>query len=80
MNTNNNYRQLGYAIAIQALRDYFNAPTKKRQIILRELKSTWMDFITNGLSVILAEKLEKNPKEVYRNFKKIEEEEEELIC
>lgn len=70
MNTTENYRQLGFKVALRAGIDYFQtASKKKRAEILRDLRSSWMDFITNGLSVALAEKLETSPTTVEKGLK-----------
>ena len=63
---NGNIKDLTSAITLQAVRDYFSkgATPKKRRKILRELRSTWMDFITDGMSVIVAEQLELHPDEI----------------
>lgn len=69
MNTTENYRQLGFAVALQAAKDFFKTGSKKKRMgILEDLKSSWMDFITDGLSVKLAEKIETNPTEVEKNL------------
>lgn len=64
--TDVNTREITCAITMQAVRDYFatNATPKKRDTILKELRSEWMDFITDGTSTIVAEQLEKHPKEI----------------
>ena len=73
----NNYRQLGAAITYQAIRDFITANHnhKKQATIIKHLKSPWMDFISDGLSTILAEKLERNPKEICDRVKKFDREE-----
>lgn len=53
-------RNLACAITMQAVRDYFSMP-KKQKSILADLRSEWMDFITNGMSVVVAEQLELQP-------------------
>ena len=70
-----NVRNLACAITMQAVKDYFESGVtpKKKQTILRELRAPWMDFITKGLSVVVAEQLEKHPKEIKARIKKIEE-------
>lgn len=75
MDTINNYQELGYSIAIQAAKDYLhsNSPNEKRRII-KDLKSEWMKFITNDISVLLAEKLKSVPDEVRINFARMGEE------
>lgn len=61
-----NITDLVSAITLQAVRDYFEADItpEKRDTILKELRSTWMDTITNGNSVIVAEQLELHPEEI----------------
>ena len=75
MDTIKNYQQLGYAVALQALRDYFNSTPVGKNVIIKQLKSPWMNFITNNLAWRLAEELVKNPAEVKRRFKKAIKEE-----
>ena len=64
--TDTQARELACAITMQAVRDYFavNATEKKRKEILKDLRSKWMDFITDGLSITVANQLEKNPEEI----------------
>ena len=70
INANENYKQLGYAVAVQAITDFFNETPVGKSIILKQLKSKWMNYLTNDLAWRLAEELEKNPKEVKRRFRK----------
>jgi hypothetical protein len=65
-------RNLACAIIMQAVKDYFdaNGKPKKQKIILKELRSKWMDFITNGTSVIVAEQLELHPEEIRERLQK----------
>lgn len=65
-------RELACAITMQAVRDYFapNATEKKRKEILKDLRSKWMDFITNGLSITVASQLEKNPDEIRERLRR----------
>ena len=69
-----NYRHLAIAMVRQAMKDYFAGGKARKQAILKELRSDWDDFLTDGLSVMVAEQLEKNPKEIKQRFKKAEEE------
>jgi hypothetical protein len=68
-------RELACAITMQAVRDYFakGATAKKKRLILHELRSKWMEAITDGLSITVAEQLEKNPKEIRARIRKEEE-------
>lgn len=59
-----NIRQLACAILMQAVRDYFRSSTEKKAIILADLRSSYMDTITNGLSIVVAEQLELHPDEI----------------
>lgn len=78
---NDAYKQLGYAVAIQALKDFFYTTEENKKVIIKDLKSKWMDWLTGGLSVQLAEKLETEPKEVKKRFKKaLAKEEENESC
>jgi hypothetical protein len=70
MNTIKNYKQLGCAVVLQALKDFFDGTDKQKKAIIKQLKSEWMNFISDNLAWRLAEELEKNPKEVKRRFKK----------
>lgn len=58
------HKQLAAAITLQAVKDYVNGRPKKQQQILSDLKSKYMDFITNGFSLIVAEQLERHPNEI----------------
>ena len=71
--TNTQVRNLACAITMQAVRDYFNdgVTAARQQAILKELRSTYMQFITDGTSVTIAEQLEKNPKEIAERLKYI---------
>ena len=72
-----NYRQLGASITYQAIRDYIAAEhePKKQTVIIKQLRSPWMDLISNGLAPILADKLETNPKEICDRVKRYDREE-----
>jgi hypothetical protein len=66
-------RSLVCAITMQAVKDYFRATADERQNILRELRSEWMDYITDGMSVNIANELEKHPKEIRARLRKFKE-------
>lgn len=57
-------RNLASAVLLQAAKDYCNGTEKEREIILRELRSIWMRYLTDGTSVVVAEQLEKNWKAI----------------
>lgn len=69
------YQQLGYRVVWQACKDYFRSSKAKKQQILKELKSSWMDWWTNGLSVKVAEKLQTNAEEIRSRIFNMQEEE-----
>ena len=80
--TDKNIHDLACAIVLQAVRDYFTKDKykskdktektfpKKQKRILKDLRSEYMNFITDGLSVVVAEKLESNPKEIRARLRK----------
>lgn len=69
--TNAQARNLACAITMQAVRDYFREGTTdaRKQAILKELRSNYMQLITGGTSIVVAEQLEKNPKEIAERLK-----------
>jgi hypothetical protein len=67
-----NYKELGCAVAIQAMKDYFVSSAAKQRAIIKDLKSPWMELITGGASVCLAEKLKSNPKEIEKRCNEYE--------
>ena len=61
----NNYKQLGYAIVLQAAKDYLSTRDQStKNKILRELRNNYMILISGGVSPILADKLQSEPKQV----------------
>jgi hypothetical protein len=71
-------RQIAAKVMLQAVKDYFNSAYAKRQIILKDLRGTWMMTLTNGTSANVAEQLEKNPKEIWERFRRHSKKEELL--
>lgn len=60
-----NYQQLGYAITLQAAKDYLSTRSQStKNEILRYLRSERATLISSGLSPLLAEKLENEPEQV----------------
>ena len=59
-------KNIACAITMQAVKDYFatGVTEKKKQTILIELRSEWMKFIHDGMSLIVAEQLELHPEEI----------------
>ena len=64
-------RNLACAIVMQAVKDYISGTPKKQAEILKDLRSTWMDFITEGTSVLVAEQLELHPQEIAERMCKL---------
>lgn len=74
MNTNYNYRELGCGIAHQAAKDYFEPGTTKamKKKILKDLRSDHLVQLSDGISLVVAEQLEKHPKEIAERLKREE--------
>lgn len=68
-----NIRNLACAITMQAIRDYFANPKNQGQI-LKDLRSPWMDMLTDGLSVMTADQLERNPDAIRARIHKMPKE------
>ena len=66
---------LGCAATNQAIKDFFatSKETRKKEI-LKDLRRPLMVALSNGMSVIAAEKLETEPEAVQERFKKYEKE------
>ena len=62
-------RSLASAITLQAVRDYFAKP-HEQDTILRDLRSSYMDMLTNGQSIVVAEQLVKNPAKIKARLRK----------
>jgi hypothetical protein len=70
-----NYRELGFAVAKRAVKDYFKVNPAKQKVILKELRSDWMMLLTDGASESFAEQLVLHPKEIKERLGKYDEEE-----
>ena len=57
-------RDLANATLLRAAMDYVKSSSAMRRAIIKDLKSDWMDFFTDGMSIVLAEKLKKDPEEI----------------
>lgn len=69
--TEQNIRDLACAVVLQAVKDYFKTTSpQKKKVILKDLRSSWMDSFTNGTSVHVAEQIEKHPKEIAERLKR----------
>lgn len=76
MNTTYNYRNLGCAIVLQAAKDFCDPVTNTamRRKILKDLRSGHLIMLSDGISLSVADELEKNPKEIAIRLKKYKEE------
>ena len=74
--TTYNYRNLGCAIVLQAAKDYCDLATTAamKRKILKDLRSGHLCMLSDGTSLVVAEQLEKNPKEIAIRLKKYKEE------
>ena len=63
-------RQLAAAVMLQAVKDYFQSSTGKKRVILKDLRSAWMRFFTDGTSVNIAEELEKHPEAIRERLRR----------
>lgn len=70
-------RQLAAAVELQAVKDYFNKKStpEKRRVILKDLRSCWIQELTNGNSLVIAERLEFHSDEIKARILKTHEEE-----
>lgn len=71
-------RNLAAAVMLQAVKDYFRGTEKRQVKIIKDLRSRWMREFSNGVSVIVAERLLKNPKEIKARMFAYESEDDEL--
>lgn len=86
-----NLRNLACAIILQAAKDYFTKEEylteektetmfiRKRKAILKDLRSSYMDTLSNGTSIIVAEQLELHPEEIAARLRQHYEMEENSI-
>ena len=75
--TSTQINELAAAVLIQAIRDfavvYRSGHKAEQNHIIKDLKSTWMDWFTNGKSLLLAEGLEKNPEAIISRTPQLED-------
>lgn len=57
-------RNLAAAITLQAVKDFVSGTPKQQKAILKDLRSSRMNFITSGMSTVVAEQLELHPDEI----------------
>lgn len=66
-----NARQLVMTIIHRAVGDYcFTASETKRQAILKDLRSSYMNDISDGMSLVIAEQLELHPSEIAERLRR----------
>lgn len=71
MMTEQNMRSLAAAITMQAVKDYFRSTKEeKKKAVLKDLRSSWMQMLTDGQSVVVAEQLEKHPEEIRERLRR----------
>ena len=71
-----NARQLVAAVLLQAARDYCKDDSeRKRSEIIKSLRSPYMDFMSNGMSIVVADQLKLHPDEISERLKYQQEEE-----
>ena len=60
-----NAHQLIAAILFQATKDYCETRSEaSRDKIIKDLRSSRMEYISNGMSIVVAEQLKKHPDEI----------------
>lgn len=64
-------KELAAEVLLQAVKDYLKVlddtlteTDESEEEILNDLQSDWMMFLTDGTSIIVAEKLKSNPEEI----------------
>lgn len=89
--TDANIRSLACAIILQAVKDYFTKTkykterktkemlTKKRKAILKDLRSPYMDMLSDGTSIAVADQLELYPEKIAARLRQNHETEESPI-
>lgn len=70
----NAVRQLACATILQAVKDYASKPHQRGEII-EDLRSPWMEDLTDGTSMIVAEQLESNAEKIIKRIRGQEMEE-----
>lgn len=73
---NDAYKNLGCAVVLSLAKWFFENGTSKsrKQTIIKDLKSDYMVAFSDGWSLVVAEQLKKNPKEIAMRLKKYKEE------
>lgn len=61
-------RNLCSAMLLQATKDYFAGNTGQKRLIIKDLRSDRCDLLTEGKSLIIAERLLKHPEEIEKRL------------
>jgi hypothetical protein len=64
---------IGCKVILQAARDYLRYPSE-RQAILKDLRSVWMEWLTDGKSLWYADVLEHHPELIRKNLRRYKKE------
>jgi hypothetical protein len=70
--TDASVKRLSNGVLLDSTIEYIGATEKRREEILHELRSDWLCFLTNGISVRIARQLENNFEEIKKRFDKEE--------
>ena len=62
-------KNLACAVMLQATKDYFKSTEPQQRQIIKDLRSTWMEQFSNGLSLVVANELIKNPEKIQERIK-----------
>ena len=58
------YRAIAVAILSQSVSDFVHGTPRTRKAIIKDLRSTYMETITNGLSIVVADQMEFHPEQI----------------
>lgn len=61
-------KNLASAMLLQATKDYFASTTAQKRVIIKDLRSGWCDLLTEGRSLVVAEKLKTHPEEIQKRL------------
>ena len=71
-------KSLAAAVMLQAVKDYFKMAQSKRAEIIKDLRSRWMQDLSGGMSLVVAEQLLKHPAEIRARVLVFEKDENEV--
>lgn len=67
--TKESIRALACNVMMQAVKDYVSGTAAERKVILKDLRSSWMQWFSDGTSLVVAEQLEKHHKEIRKRLR-----------